>query len=290
MISNESSTIQKPIWPLAEDEPMLAYLREILAIQPRGLCTDIDGTISEFAPTVDAAVLAPGMRKLLREATKRFDLVATISGRAIEDQRRLINVPEVWHVGHHGYEWEELDAATGQRHTILYPEAAPYLIEIANALDEIEAELAPQVAALWMERKGITGGVHWRQAQNPDQDEVIIVPVVKEIAAAHHLRTRGGKLGIELFPPISTHKGEGLHRLIEMHELKGVLFLGDDLSDTDAFLEMKDMRDKGICKGLSVGVLHPNSPSVLRERADILVGGTTGVRKLLSFINEACYI
>jgi len=53
----------KPTWPLVVEEPLLAYLHEIPTLQPKGLCTDIDGTISLTAPTVDEAVLLLGMRK-----------------------------------------------------------------------------------------------------------------------------------------------------------------------------------------------------------------------------------
>ena len=132
-----------PTWPLANNEPMMQYLQYILTLHPFGLCTDVDGTISETAPTVDAAVLLPGMRELLIKATEKFELVATISGRAVEDQRRMIGVPDIWHVGHHGYEWEELDTTTSEKRIMLYPGVEPYLAEVANALDEIEAELTP---------------------------------------------------------------------------------------------------------------------------------------------------
>lgn len=256
----------------------------MLRMTPRGLCTDIDGTISSTAPTVDAAVVQPEMRQLLRDLAARFDLVATVSGRAVEDQRRLIGIPHVWHVGHHGYEWEELDTSTGERRSILLPEAAPYLPSIASALDEIEADLGPRVPGLWMERKGITGGIHWRLSDEQDAAEQLCTPIVRRIATEHGLRTREGKLAIELFPPIVTDKGQGLRRLIQRHHLKSVFYLGDDVSDADAFAAVQQLREQGECEGVAIGVLTADSPQLLSEWADFMVRGTSGVRTLMRWI------
>jgi trehalose 6-phosphate phosphatase len=271
-----------PTWPLKDDDPMLAYLKHILTLRPRGLCTDIDGTISLTAPTVDEAVLLPGMRELLEEAVQKFDLVATISGRAVEDQRRMIGVPGVWHVGHHGYEWEELDSETGERRIMLYPGTEPFLAEIATALDEIEAELAPQIPGLWMERKGITGGIHWRMAEDWDRAEQIAMPVIYRIAEAHGLRCRGSKLAVELYPPIMTNKGEGLRRLVEMHQLKSVIYMGDDISDVDAFQEMKNLLKSGACQSISVAVC--NSPDiVILESSDFAASSPLQVMDVINY-------
>lgn len=273
-----------PIWPLPHDNPLHGYLSDVLHLTPRGLCTDVDGTISNTAPTVDAAVIEPEMKQLLLDLAERFDLVATVSGRAVEDQRRLIDIPHIWHVGHHGYEWEELDASTGERRNILLPEVAPYLPDVASALDEIETKLGPRVPGLWMERKGITGGVHWRLSDEQDAAGRLCSPIVRRIAAEHGLRTRAGKLGIELFPPIVTDKGQGLHKLIQLHHLKSVLYLGDDVSDTDGFATIHQLRDQNECEGIAIGVLSTDSPQLLSEQADFMVRGTSGVRALMRWI------
>src|SRR5437588_12102778 len=55
------------------------------------------------------------------------------------------------------------------------------------------------------------------------------------VAKAHGLRCHGRELAFELFPPVVTNKGEGIRRLIKLHGLKTVIYLGDNVSDTDAF-------------------------------------------------------
>lgn len=225
----------------------------------------------------------PNMHELLIEATKRFELVATISGRSVDDQRHMIDIPNVWHVGHHGYEWEELNQQQKRRKK-LYPRVRPYLTKIAQALDEIEAELSPLIPGLWMERKGITGGIHWRLSPDQDEAEQISSPVIVRIAQKYGLRWRGGKLAIELLPPILTNKGEGLIRLIKTHHIEGVLYLGDDVSDTDAFLAIRALREQDKLFGVSIGVLHHNTPAILRETADILINGTEQVKSIVEWL------
>lgn len=272
-----------PLWPLDMKEPIYQYLLEVLAQPSCALCTDIDGTISLTAPTVDAAVLLPGMRELLLEATHYFEVVATISGRGIDDQRRMIDIPAVWHVGHHGYEWEGYNKQQ-KRRKILYPRVRPYIAKIAKALDEIEVELTPLIPGLWMERKGVTGGIHWRLAEDHKSAETIAQPIIERIANRYGLRWRGGKMAIELFPPIATNKGEGLGRLIRTHHIKSVIYLGDDVSDTDAFFEIHKLREQKECLGISIGVLHHDAPQILKDGADILTNGTESVANLISWI------
>jgi trehalose 6-phosphate phosphatase len=275
---------QAPEWPLLSSHPLRQYLTKVLSESPCGLCTDIDGTISATAPTVDQAVLLPDMRELLQEATETFDLVATVSGRAVEDQRRMIGVPGVWHTGHHGYEWEELDSASGVRRVVLLPEAEPYLAEVTSALDAIEEALAPVVPGLWMERKGITGGIHWRLAADHDGTERLCVPVIKRIAEQHGLRARASKLAVEIFPPIVTDKGAGMRRLIEMHHLRGVIYLGDDVSDTDAFQMLRALREQREGDGVAVAVMHANAPTWLTKAADIVVRDVIEVPGLVRWL------
>jgi trehalose-6-phosphatase len=49
---------------------------------------------------------------------------------------------------------------------------------------------------------------------------------------------------------VVTNKGEGVQRLIEQHGLMAVIYLGDDVSDTDAFRMVRVMRSRGHVFGL----------------------------------------
>jgi trehalose-phosphatase len=114
-----------------------------------------------------------------------------------------------------------------------------------------------------------------------------MVPVcVCCLAKAHGLRYRVGKLAFELFPPVVTNKGEGIRRLIEAHNLKVVICLGDDVSGTDAFRVLRAVRASGNCMTLSVGVLHPDSLARLINSADVVVDGPACARALIESLIE----
>jgi trehalose 6-phosphate phosphatase len=91
------------------------------------------------------------------------------------------------------------------------------------------------------------------------------------VAKARGLRYRGRKPAYELFRPVMTNKRDGIRRLIEQYGLKAVLYLGDDVSDTDAFRMLRRLRAQRNRMTLSVGVLHPDFPARLIKSADVVL-------------------
>src|SRR5690242_13512164 len=90
--------------PIDLDSAAQARLRDALAQRPRGLLSDVDGTLSAIAPTPGDATLLPGVRELLEQAQTRFDVVAAVSGRAAENARQLVGVSGLLYLGNHGLE------------------------------------------------------------------------------------------------------------------------------------------------------------------------------------------
>jgi trehalose 6-phosphate phosphatase len=109
---------------------------------------------------------------------------------------------------------------------------------------------------------------------------------VPRVAKARGLRYRGGKLAFDLFPPVVTNKVEDIHRFIEQHELIAVIYLGDDVSDADAFGALRGLRARGNCTTLSVGVLHADSPTRLIKAADMTVDGPECARAFINYLVE----
>jgi trehalose-6-phosphatase len=48
-------------------------------------------------------------------------------------------------------------------------------------------------------------------------------------------RCSGGQLAIELLPLVITYNGEGIRQVIDEHGRTPVIYLGDDVRDTDVF-------------------------------------------------------
>ena len=85
---------------------------------------------------------------------------------------------------------------------------------------------------------------------------------------------------------VVSNKGEGIRRLIEHNGLKAVIYLGDDMSDTDAFRMLKGLRAGGNCMTLSVGVLHIDPPARLINSADMVVDGPACAKALIEYLVE----
>jgi alpha,alpha-trehalase len=113
-----------------------------------------------------------------------------------------------------------------------------------------------------------------RDAWLPDLEKAI-----GEIAARYpQLRLTGGKRVFELRPDIDWHKGTALRWLLKALKLDGPdvvpMFLGDDETDEDAFIEVE--RD-----GVGIRVGHDDAPT----RARYMLRDTDEARRFLERMN-----
>jgi hypothetical protein len=73
--------------------------------------------------------------------------------------------------------------------------------------------------------------------------------------------------------PMVTNKGEGICRLIEQHGLMAVIYLGDDVSETDAFRMLHALWAYENIMTLSVEAARADSMILLINSPDVVVGG-----------------
>lgn len=272
--------------PLALDAGAQRLLTAALSRRPRGLFTDVDGTISAIAPTPETAVLLPGMRELLVESLHVFDMVAAISGRTARDARRLVGVPELTYIGNHGLERFDPLTKAGKPNTRVrvHVAARPYVHAINALMDNVARTLAPRFPGLRIERKGVTGSVHVRNTEDPKAAEAAVAEVVAEAAAATGLRVTRGKLVVEVRPPIEVDKGTILTDLVRRHALASALYLGDDRTDIDAFRALHRLTAEGVCQGVAIAVQHAEAPANLAGEADLVLHGVEQVPSLLRWL------
>ncbi len=262
-------------WMEARD----TLLRELVSYPRLGVVTDMDGTISPIAPKPWEAHVTPRNRELLAALHECISLVAVVSGRGVEDLRTQVGLPELTYVGNHGLErWEDEQVK-------VMPEAAAYRPALEAALREIEPLSVPGV---WIEDKGATASIHYRQAPDPAKVRAALGTVIQQIAARHGLAFFEGRMIFELRPPVELHKGTAFRQLIEDYHLDAAVFLGDDTTDVDAMRVARALRASGDAYTLAVGVDVPGTPESVRETADVLVSGVSGVEAFLSWLLSAC--
>lgn len=250
-------------------------LKPVLARRPLGLATDIDGTISPIVDTPEMASVTPLCRRYLGEISRRLEVVAAISGRAPEVARRLVGLEEVVYIGNHGLSWWR----QGREETLA--EAVPYEPLVRQAKKDLAVRL--DLPGLLLEDKGPILALHYRLCADRQATRLAILDALAPWTT-QGLRIREGRLVFELGPPLDVHKGTALTRLMETHRLSGVLYLGDDLTDVDAFKALRHWREEGKVSGAAVAVANPERGPEVMEEADYWVDGVPGVEWLLAAI------
>jgi trehalose 6-phosphate phosphatase len=124
--------------------------------------------------------------------------------------------------------------------------------------------------------------LHFREASDRGAAERYLRDEVAPAAEAAGLRTRGGKMILELLPDVDVDKGTALRALVREAGARMVLYVGDDRTDADAWRSMRAMRDAG-----EIEVAHcvvadgPEVDPSVRAAADAAVDGPAGVRHLM---------
>jgi trehalose-phosphatase len=200
---------------------------------------DYDGTLTPIVDRPDHALLSSTMRQTLRELANCCP-VAIISGRDRADVQALVQIDTIAYAGSHGF-----DIAAPQNRQIHCESGLAFLPALEQAEDELRQKLAA-VAGVLVERKKFSIAVHFRNAAQADEAAVAVI--VDEVLAHHpDLRKGHGKKVFELQPRIDWHKGKAVLWLLQALQLDGAgvlpLYIGDDLTDEDAF---KALAQRGI--------------------------------------------
>jgi trehalose 6-phosphate phosphatase len=202
------------------------------------LFLDFDGTLVELADAPDAIEVPGGLQPLLARLTQRLEgRVAIVSGRALGDLDRHIAAPGIAFSGSHGL---ELRLAGG--------EAAP--VDPPAALAEAREALARFAAArdgLLVEDKPAGIALHFRQAPEREAEATAFIA---SVANCTGLAVQHGKMVAEL-RPAGRDKGDALRTLMAEPPFVGArpLFMGDDLTDEDAFRAAAEMGGAGVLVG-----------------------------------------
>ena len=112
------------------------------------LFCDIDGTISPIAPTPAEAHVPDAFRELLAALVGRIGLVAFVTGRGLEDGRRMIPLDGAAYVGTHGL---ETMAADGSRW--VEPQAERYVAGIREVAEAAARDLDCEALGVVIEDK-----------------------------------------------------------------------------------------------------------------------------------------
>jgi trehalose-phosphatase len=197
------------------------------------LLLDYDGTLAAIAPSPERAELPHATRSILRRlARNRKVTVALISGRALDDLRRMVRLQHLTYVGNHGLEmWRN-----GTRMRVPVP--PPCKAAIARLRPRL-ADLVAGVRGARLEDKGLSLTVHYRLVRPGlvARFKAACRAMARSFVRSGTLTIRTGKKVVEFRPGIAWTKGDAALWVIRRVRRRLLLpvVIGDDRTDEDAF-------------------------------------------------------
>jgi trehalose-phosphatase len=247
------------------------------------LLCDIDGTISPIAPTPADAHVPTHFRNLLAALVTRLGLVAFVTGRTLEDGRRMIPLDGASYIGTHGLETMGADGAV-----TVDAQAERYRAAIQEVAEAAARDLDCGALGIVLENKRLVLGVHYRLAPDATTTRHEIMTRVVEPARARGLAIATGHFMIEVRPPLPFTKGSAVRRLLQASECCAVMSCGDDLTDVTMFTAARDWSDRDARRrALAVAAVTEETPHPVEEAADVVVRATPGVYEALSRLATA---
>jgi trehalose 6-phosphate phosphatase len=242
-------------------------VRNLASRQP-AVFLDYDGTLTPIVDRPEDALISESMREAVRGLAQRCT-VCVVSGRDRRVVQELMGVDDLIVAGSHGFDiWSP---AGGE---IEREEGAGF----AEVLDEVKERLRVETDSIegaLIEPKKTSVAAHYRLVSQQER------PRVKEIVDAlladhpNELKVTPGKMVYEVQPKIEWDKGKAVLYLLEALDLNREdvvpMYLGDDITDEDAFEALKG-------HGIGIFVGRADDPEV--------AGRTTAADYVLHDVEE----
>ena len=261
----DTATLDELLAPLKADPSRAAVL------------LDVDGTLAPIVQHADDAHVPEKTRRPLIDVARRYGVVACVSGRRASDARRIVSLGSIAYLGSHGSEVLRPGAVA--------PELDPELQAWTRRVQEFTAHAYGdelQRLRVRVEDKEAIAAFHWRGAPDEEAAQEAVAGLAADAEAAG-FNTHWGRKVLEIRPPVRIDKGAGIVGLLRDTPLAAAVFVGDDVTDLDAFNGLRELQELGSLEyALRVGVRSEEGPSALEDEADVMVDGTDGVRALLS--------
>jgi len=212
------------------------------------LFLDFDGTLAPFAPRPQDVVIAPYLQELLWRIRLRLSgAMAVVSGRPIRDLDRFLKGAVLAAAGIHGLERRRADG----RMESLGADAGAML----DGLRVAASDLADRRRGVLVEDKGVSVALHCRRAPDAMQD-CLFLAARAVTADASRLESVAGEFVVEV-------RLKGADKAAAVRAFLGEVpfaartpvFVGDDLTDETAFLEVRRL-------GGTAVIVGPRRPTV----------------------------
>lgn len=257
---------------------------DLVAAAPRTVvCLDFDGVLAPIVEDPAQAHIHPDAPETLVALAAQVRAVAVVTGRPVRQAVSLGGLDEVGAriVEATGRDFHVLGQYGNERWSAMRPRVTspPPPRGLATLVAELPALLrAEGLAEAHLEQKSLAVAVHTRRMEDPEGAFERLLPVLTRAAESHGLGLEPGRMVIEVRAP-GTHKGNAVRTLQRELHADGLMFVGDDLGDIEAFKAVRALRSAGmagflVCSG-------SEEQQALVDLADLVVDGPDGVVDLL---------
>lgn len=262
------------------------------------LFLDYDGTLTPIVETPARAVIPFEVKRLLGKLTKLPGCrIAIISARALRDIKKLVGIEGITYVGNHGLEIEgpkikfsrpsfdiRRDPAIAGESLI----SLRYKSVLQDIKDELNVRLT-DIRGAFIEDKNLSLSLHYRLA---DRSQIPrIKTALDEVTAPYTIRNKikikVGKKVFEIRPAVEWDKGKVILWLLARWKFMFVdkdiipVYIGDDVSDEDAFKALRKYLPAGRQEGITIFVGETK-----RSSARYYLKDTQEVKDFLGRIKE----
>ena len=245
---SDAATIEELLQPLAQRPERSAVL------------LDVDGVLAPIVAQPDDAHMPETTRRPLIEVAKRYGIVACVSGRRASDARRIVSLGSIAYLGSHGSEvlLPGLDRP-GAR-----PELQAWTQRVQPSPTTRSARSCGGCACAWRTRRrsrpctgaaSPTRTTRWRRSRTSPRRPRR--PASSPTGAARCSRSarRCGSTRARDRRPAAARR-----------DLAAAVYVGDDVTDLDAFRGLTELRSAGGWLALRVGVRSDETPAGARGR------------------------
>lgn len=194
------------------------------------LFLDFDGTVVPISTRPKDVRVSELMTQALDRLGRRLP-IAVVSGRPVNDLRRVIGLKHIHYVGLHGFSY----ATPGKRPSWLAPRPPRRMVRRwKKALEAV----AGKVRGAWVEDKGIAVALHDRQVTRQDRRRLRrqAVKALQDWLREKQIRLLRGKRIMEALPSTDCDKGTAVRRLLQKPWARSrvPVYFGDDITDFPA--------------------------------------------------------
>ena len=216
-----------------------------------------------------------GIREVVSRAVERCALVGIVTGRGLERAQEMVPLRGAWFAALHGTHIVSPDGVEDRCHVT------------AGAREPIAvaAQLAQPVGWAY-EDKGATVTVHFRQRGSLGQtvDPAHVKAQLQTVLNPLRTEIHDAKQVLEIKPKGARTKGDAVRVLTAAAaQASVVVYVGDDLTDLDAFDAIDELRaERPDLRLVKVAVGSLEAPPALVASADVLLEGEHVVEPLLT--------